>query len=265
MRNKLLALILATLLLFPNLAITASALSGKSEQWYIKHSIDHNAPVCDARFSGIGEYCAYYLGPDNLPGDQSKKIYLTFDLGYVNDSVLKILDTLREKGVHAAFFILGHVARKDGDVLKRMIEDGHLICNHTSNHIDVSTASKEEFLGEIQALEGEYTKATGEKISMFFRPPEGKFSKQSLEWAKEAGYVTVFWSFAYYDWDNQKQPAKTWAIEKILKHAHAKEILLLHPTSSTNAEILGDVIDLLLKEGYDFGSLNDLILRTSDK
>lgn len=262
MFRRLFSLILSVILLWMPLAHSVSAKDNESYQWFIKHAQNHETPSCDKRLANIADKGGYYLGPEALPGDNSKKIYLTFDLGYINDNVIRILDTLKEKGVHAAFFILGHVANKEPEILKRIYSDGHLICNHTFHHTDVSKASKEEFLAELHTLEEAYSCATGNRLSMFFRPPEGKFSMQSLEWALEAGYVTVFWSFAYFDWDNNKQPDPSWALNKMLKHTHKREILLLHPTSNTNADILGDFIDACRKDSFEFGSLNDLILRT---
>lgn len=261
MCKRLFSCLLAFLFAFTAPSIMTKA-EEAGEQWYIRHTDNHTAPSCDARLTDLNQYGAYYLGPEGLPNSNEKKLYITFDLGYVNENVIKIMDVLRDKGVHAAFFILDHVADKNADILKQLEEDGHLICNHTANHIDVSKATKEQFLKEITAMEQSYTEATGNRLSMFFRPPEGKFSKDSLIWAKEAGYITVFWSFAYSDWDNQKQPDPAFAKKKILKHTHPREILLLHPTSKTNADILGDLIDIWQEEGYSFGSLNDLILRT---
>ena len=104
-----------------------------------------------------------------------------------------------------------------------------------------------------------FSSSLGIKIAKFYRPPEGKFSRRDLEFAKELGYKTVFWSFAYADWDNGKQPSLEYAEKKILDNAHPGEIMLLHPTSATNAAVLDSVLTKLESEGYRFGSLNSIV------
>ena len=92
----------------------------------------------------------------------------------------------------------------------------------------------------------------------YFRPPEGRFSREMLQCVQNLGYKTVFWSFAYADWDNEKQPREEDAIRLILDNLHNGAVLLLHPTSATNAAILGRVIDAIRAEGYRFGTLDEL-------
>jgi peptidoglycan-N-acetylmuramic acid deacetylase len=192
----------------------------------------------------------------------SEKIaYLTFDAGYENGNVEKILDTLKEKGVVGAFFILKNLIDRNPDLVKRMCTEGHFVCNHTASHRDVSKfKSKDELSVELNVLNEKYKNLTGEDLKKYFRPPEGRFSKESLKFAEELGYKTVFWSFAYADWDNAKQPTPEYAKKKIYDNIHNGCVLLLHPTSSVNAEILGEVIDHMRNEGYTFGTLDDLSL-----
>ena len=140
-----------------------------------------------------------------------------------------------------------------------MVEEGHTVCNHTYHHPDMTTMqSREAFAAELAALEEAYTALTGEQMAKYYRPPEGRFNRENLVWAKELGYKTVFWSFAYADWDNAKQPDPDAAVEKILANVHNGGVILLHPTSSTNAAILGRVITTLKQEGWRFGSLDEL-------
>ena len=209
--------------------------------------------------SFIEDYGGYYVDKKHGDGVADKVIYLTFDAGYENGNVEKIVDVLGAEGVPAAFFVLDNLITKNKALVMRMIEEGHLVCNHTSKHLDVTKCKTvDEFKAELEALERVYEDTTGMKMPKYFRPPEGKFSKQSMEFAEALGYKTIFWSFAYADWDNNSQPSLEEAKKKILSNHHNGEIMLLHPTSATNAAILGDLIDELRALGYRFGSLDEL-------
>ena len=116
----------------------------------------------------------------------------------------------------------------------------------------------EKFSLELQKLNESYKELTGENLKTYYRPPEGRFSLQNLSFASACGYKTVFWSFAYADWDNAKQPSAEFAKKKILDNVHNGCVMLLHPTSAVNAQILGEVIDIMRSEGYEFGTLDDL-------
>lgn len=225
-----------------------------SYSWYCAHVKDHKKPVCGAEMNFIDEYSGFYIGK----GDE-KVVYLTFDAGYENGNVARVLDTLKKEQVPGAFFILGHLIEAEPGLVKRMSEEGHLVCNHTYHHKDMSRiTSEEDFTAELTSLENAYRELTGEELAEYYRPPEGRFSKQNLAWAEEMGYSTVFWSFGYPDWDNAKQMSPAAAKEKILSNLHPGAVLLLHPTSATNAEILGDVIREIRQAGYRFGTLDEL-------
>ena len=154
--------------------------------------------------------------------------------------------------------MLEHVVRSNSELIKRMKAEGHLICNHTANHPNLANAPKEKIAAELQQLEDAVTAVTGECCAPYFRPTEGSFSRAMLETVQELGYQTVFWSFAYADWDNQHQPAPRAALQKILANMHNGAVLLLHPTSETNAIILKELIDTLKNQGYRFGTLEEL-------
>lgn len=224
--------------------------------WYCKRTSDHTQPTLDKNMEFIEKYNAYYVGKSE--GD--KVIYLTFDAGYENGNVEKILDVLRKENVSGAFFVLEHLIKKNTDLILRMANEGHTVCNHTATHKDMSRIdSKQEFASELSRLENVYRECTGREMAKIYRPPEGRFSESNLRFADELGYATVFWSFAYADWDNSHQMSESAAKKKILDNVHDGEIMLLHPTSSTNAKILGDVIKELKLQGYRFGSLEELI------
>lgn len=236
-----------------------NASAAQSFSWYCVRNTEHKQPVADANMRFVEDYGGYYVDKKHGDDCEEKVVYLTFDAGYENGNVEKILDVLKQKQAPAAFFILTNLVVKNTALVKRMSDEGHLVCNHTSKHPDVSKyTSLEELSAELDALEKTYTEYTGLKLSPYFRPPEGRFSIDTLKYAEELGYKTVFWSFAYADWDNDNQMCDYAAKKKILDNIHNGAILLLHPTSETNAAILGDVIDELRAQGYRFGTLDEL-------
>lgn len=230
--------------------------------WFCAHRKDHLQPKADPSIAFIDEYNGYYIDKNHGDNCQEKVIYLTFDAGYENGNVERILDTLKSENAPAAFFILGHMIEKETELVMRMQNEGHLVCNHTFTHKSMVNKDKETFCAELERLEQACIEKTGKAIDKFYRPPEGKFDEASLKYASEMGYKTVFWSFAYDDWDNARQMSTERAKNKILDNIHNGEIMLLHPTSSTNAEILGDVISELKSQGYRFGTLNELVCDT---
>ena len=226
----------------------------KGYDWYFKQNDNHTQPIIFENKDFPNKYGTLSLGsPDE------KVVYLTFDSGYINENVLKILDILKEQNVPGAFFILPHLILKSTDVVKRMIEDGHIVANHTYSHRDMSKVTdKAAFLKELTDLEALYTEYTGKEMAKYYRPPSGRFSEQNLKYSYEAGYYPTFWSFAYHDWDNDNQKEPEWAKKKILDNVHNGMVMLLHPNSATNAAILSEVIDELKEQGYRFGTLDEL-------
>ena len=232
---------------------------GESLSWYCVRNKEHKQPRADANMSFIENYGGYYVDKKHGDGDDDKVIYLTFDAGYENGNVAKILDVLKEQNVPAAFFVLDNLITQNKALIMRMLGEGHLVCNHTSKHLDVTKCKNiDEFKRELESLENVFKEVTGKEMPKYFRPPEGKFSEKSMQYASELGYKTIFWSFAYADWDNGAQPPLDVAKEKILANVHNGEIMLLHPTSATNAAILADVIRELKAQGYRFGTLDEL-------
>lgn len=183
--------------------------------------------------------------------DGKKTIYLTFDQGYENGYTAKILDTLKEKKVKATFFVLQDYAEKNPDLIKRMIDEGHTVGNHSVSHPSMPNISIDEAKEEIMGLHNYIKEKFGYEMNEF-RPPKGEFSERILQLANECGYKTVMWSFAYADWDVNNQPNESEALKKVTDAKHNGAIYLLHSVSATNANILGDVIDNLKNEGYEF-------------
>ena len=238
--------------------ISNSALAdNKSERinWFYKTEANNTRPnILDGALNSDDLKGALYLGPEN-----DKTVYLTFDAGYSNENVEKTLDVLKKHNIRAAFFILPGIIKNSKTVVQRMIDDGHLICNHTTSHGDMSKITDiQSFENELCGVETLFEETFSHKMEKYFRPPEGAFSKTTLEFCRELGYTPVFWSFAYADWDNGKQPDPEKAKSKILSQLHDGMVLLLHPTSKTNADILDSVITEIRARGYSFGTLDDL-------
>ena len=226
--------------------------------WYIKRrGID--APRFPNEAEKIKEYGAFYI--DEGVSDKKRVIYLTFDAGYENGNVERILDVLRDEQVTAAFFLLDNIILKNTDLVRRMTDEGHLVCNHTKNHKNLSLSTFDEISKNLRALEMIYEEKTGREMSKYFRFPEGSYSVEALKCVNSLGYKTIFWSFAYDDWDNTRQMSADKAIKKVLQNTHNGAIMLFHPTSRINAEIFPTLIKEWKKMGYSFGTLDELTSR----
>lgn len=240
------------------IALNGISVSAKECYWYCKRNAEHKQPTCDAEFEFVENNGGIYVDKSHSDTVEDKVIYLTFDVGYENGNVGKILDALRDEDVRGSFFILENVIKREPDLVARMENEGHIVCNHTLNHKNLVGASAELVKKEVLGLEESYEKLTGKKISKFFRPPEGTFDEQLLKRISELGYTTVFWSFAYADWDNNAQMSEEAALKKILDNVHNGEIMLLHPTSATNAKIMRSLIKELKGQGYRFATLDEI-------
>lgn len=257
MRTKIFSFAVVVLLTL-SLCFSVGA-RGEAMGWYCARNKEHKQPLFDERLSYVEEYGGYYI--DKRHGDESTErvIYLTFDAGYENGNVERILDVMKAENVKGAFFILGNLISKNPELVRRMADEGHTVCNHTNRHRDMTTVrSADEFRAELESLESLYREEIGGEMAKYYRPPEGRFSEQTMRYASELGYKTIFWSFAYADWDNAKQPSPEAAKKKIMDNIHNGAVILLHPTSSTNAEILGELISELKGQGYRFGTLDEL-------
>lgn len=226
--------------------------------WYCVHRKDHKQPQIGTDISFVEQYGGYYIDRNHGDDCDDKVIYLTFDAGYENGNIEKILDAMKEENVTGAFFILGNLVKTNPDLVTRMFNEGHFVCNHTFSHKTMAGKSRSEIEAELSKLENTCKEITGYDIAKYYRPPEGKFDEGSLACINELGYKTIFWSFGYDDWDNNRQMSPEKAKNKILSNIHNGEIMLLHPTSATNAAIMGDIIRELKAQGFRFGSLDEL-------
>ena len=237
--------------------LQSGAVTSTEMHWYCTRQKAHRQALAAPELRFVEECGGYYIDHAHGDGAEEKVVYLTFDAGYENGNVEQILNTLKETGTPAAFFVLKHLVSANTDLLRRMNEEGHLVCNHTATHPNLANASKEKIKSELQELEQACEEA-GIRTAPYFRPPEGSFSKELLLCAKELGYKTIFWSFAYADWDNARQMTPEKALRCVMDNIHNGAVLLLHPTSATNAKILPQVIAELKAQGYRFGTLDEL-------
>ncbi|MBQ3356324.1 MAG: delta-lactam-biosynthetic de-N-acetylase [Oscillospiraceae bacterium] len=222
--------------------------------WGLSFRTEGEPPVGNADSASLQQYDAAYIGDT-----KEKVIYLTFDAGYENGCTAQILDVLKQHGVKAAFFLVGNYMEQNSELVKRMTEEGHIVGNHTYHHWDMSRiGDRETFREELQSLETLYTQITGQTMQKYYRPPQGIYSEENLRMAQELGYRTVFWSLAYVDWLNDRQPTSEEAFSKLIPRIHSGAIVLLHSTSKTNAAILDDLLTQWEALGYRFGTLDEV-------
>lgn len=228
--------------------------SSAGENWGLSFTEEGTAPTGNATCEELKKYHAGYLDETD-----EKVIYLTFDAGYENGNMPAILEALKKHHVSATFFVVGNFLETSPELTRQILEEGHTVGNHTYHHPDMSQIStKESFQEELNKTEELFREITGEEMSHFYRPPQGKFSVQNLQMASEMGYRTFFWSLAYVDWIQDDQPTKEEAFDKLLTRIHPGAVVLLHSTSSTNAEILDELLTKWEEMGYHFGSLEQL-------
>ncbi|PMC36682.1 delta-lactam-biosynthetic de-N-acetylase [Bacillus sp. UMB0899] len=235
---------------------TAHAVSNKPIHWGFKKSQNHEPASAGKELDELlDKYGSFYMG------DTSKKeIYLTFDNGYENGYTEKVLDVLKERKVPATFFVTGHYLDREPDLVKRMVDEGHIIGNHSWYHPDLTTQSDAELKKELESVQIKVEELTDQKGMSYLRPPRGIFSERVIKDAKELGYTSVFWSLAFVDWKVNDQKGWRYSYDNIMKQIHPGCILLLHTVSKDNAEALDNAIVELRKQGYTFKSLDDLML-----
>ena len=233
---------------------SAISVSSQSSGWGLSFQEEGKRPVGNASIEELKKYNSFYAEDTD-----EKKLYLTFDAGYENGNTPAILDALKKHGAPATFFVVGNFISENPDLIRRMDTEGHIVGNHTMTHPDMSKIStQEDFQKELSGVEDIYKDITGKEMTRFYRPPQGIYSTQNLSMAKELGYATFFWSLAYVDWYQDNQPDPQEAIDKLTSRIHPGAIVLLHSTSSTNAQILDELLDKWETMGYRFCSLTEL-------
>jgi len=231
-----------------------TGLSNTKIEWGIQRKDNHEQPDLGAKNKElISKYNGMALG-----NREKNYIYLTFDLGYEAGYTSKILDSLKENNVQGTFFVTAHYVNTASDLVKRMIDEGHIVGNHTVNHKSMPSLKDEELKEELMKLHQVVYEKYGYEMK-YMRPPKGEFSERTLSLCKNLGYKTVMWSFAYVDWEENNQPSEEEAMNKIIPNLHNGEIMLLHATSKTNADIMNKMIKKVQEEGYEFRSLENFI------
>lgn len=224
-----------------------------SASWGLSFQNQGDTPIGNDTKEKLSKSNAYYVG------DEDKKvIYLTFDAGYENGNMPAILDALKKHNVCATFFVVGNFMESNRELLNRMVSEGHIIGNHSYSHPDMTTLGDEKFSEELKKNEEVYKEITGQDMPKVYRPPQGKYNDYTLDMAKKMGYKTYFWSLAYVDWYDDKQPSKEEAFSKLLSRIHPGAIVLLHSTSRTNGEILDELLTKWEEMGYSFGRITDI-------
>lgn len=234
---------------------SSQGLSNKKIGWGIKRETDHKQPDVGTTNKQILEkYDGICMG-----NSEEKYVYLTFDNGYEAGYTPKLLDILKENNVKAAFFITAHYLNTQPELVQRMINEGHIVGNHTVNHKSMPDLDDEKIKSEIMDLH----KAVYEKFGYemkYMRPPMGEYSERTLEITRSLGYTTTMWSFAYDDWNEQKQGREEYGKTKVISNVHNGAIILLHANSVDNSNILDSCIKEIKNMGYEFKSLDEFKL-----
>lgn len=226
--------------------INISSFSNNKVIWGPGRGENHSRPADPVKLQEkYGDRDAHFIMSDE------KFICLTFDEGYENGYTPAILDTLKEKSVRAVFFVTYDFVKDNPDLIERMIDEGHIIGNHTYRHYTLDEVSESEATEEIVFLDN-YMKENFKYRMTLFRFPKGEFSEKTLALANSLGYKSVFWSFAYADWDVQNPGNPAECLKTVTDNIHNGEIMLLHAVSAANAQILGDIIDTAQNQGYQF-------------
>ena len=230
----------------------SSQISNKKISWGIRRNNTHDQPdVGSANKKILEENNGICLG-----SKEEKTIYLTFDNGYEAGYTNKILDALKSNGVKATFFITAHYLNTAQELVERMINEGHIVGNHTVNHKSMPEITDEEIKEEVMKLHQAVFEKSGYEMK-YIRPPKGEFSERTIIEANNLGYKHVMWSFAYVDWEEKNQPSEEKAKKTILDNLHNGEIMLLHGNSKTNADILDTIIKGIKEQGYQIKSLDE--------
>lgn len=226
-----------------------------SEDWGLSFGESGTQPVGNAKPEDLAWYDAYYVDPQ-----EEKILYLTFDCGYENGNTEPILEALKKHNAKGTFFVVGHYLETAPDLVKRMVEEGHTVGNHTYHHPDMASISDmAAFQKELDDVANLFQEITGIPLSPYYRPPQGKCNTQNLKMAQELGYYTIFWSLAHVDWNQDNQPSHGESLDKLTSRIHPGAIVLLHNTSQTNGEILDELLTRWEDMGYSFRPLSELV------
>ena len=236
-------------------ATSVAAMSNKKIGWGIKRAENHEQPdLGSSNLKLLQEHNGIGMG-----NNKDKYVYLTFDNGYEAGYTSELLDILKENNVKAAFFITAHYLNTAPDLVQRMINEGHIVGNHTVNHKSMPDLDDEKIKEEIMNLHTVVYQKFNYEMK-YIRPPMGEFSERTLEIMKNLGYTTTMWSLAYDDWDENKQGREAYGKNKVISNIHNGAIILLHANSIDNCNILDNCIKEIKQMGYEFKSLDEFRL-----
>ncbi len=229
-------------------------LSNAKIGWGLKRNSSHQQPEMSSSTNKLfGRFGAYWVGkPDE------KVVYLTFDEGYENGYTPSILDTLKANDVKAAFFVTGHYLKSQPDLVRRMVEEGHIVGNHTDTHPSLPDIPDEKIKQELQVVEKSYAGITGQKDMKYLRPPKGEYSERTLALTRELGYHNIFWSMAFVDWVPMPGGPEE-AHRSVLDNLHNGALILLHAVSKDNTEAMDRILKDIKAQGYAFKTLDELV------
>jgi peptidoglycan/xylan/chitin deacetylase (PgdA/CDA1 family) len=185
--------------------------------------------------------------------EERKRIALTFDDGPHPEYTVQLLDGLKERGVQATFFVTGEHASLHPDIIQRMHEEGHLIGNHTYNHVKLQNDNRLEYKKELLMTNAVLQEITGEEV-LYVRPPYGIWDR-SFE--KELNMFPVLWTIDPTDWYCLNADTVT---RRVVKKAKENAIILLHDYYQTSIEAALRIVDELQKEGYEFVTVDQVLL-----
>ena len=232
-----------------------SELDNNKEGWWFIRNTDQVPSGSGEQFD-ISEYQGYFRNKEVEDGD--KVVYMTIDCGYGSANTPEMLDIFKKHDVKVMFFVTKYFIDSSPEYVRRMVEEGHMVGNHSVTHANLTKLTDEEVYKEIIDCEEAFFEVTGKQMDLYFRPPEGAYSKRTMQITEDLGYKTIFWSIAYNDYDKNNQPGKAYVIDHFNAHHHNGAIPLMHNDSQSNLEAMDDVLTFLKEQGYRFGTLDEL-------
>ncbi|MFD2045291.1 delta-lactam-biosynthetic de-N-acetylase [Ornithinibacillus salinisoli] len=254
--NKKRSILLITCMFFLSFSMNHIDVQAKGYGWGFKKNSNHEIPDVGIYRDILKKYGAYYVDDSG-----EKNVYLTFDNGYEQGYTNEVLDVLKKENVPATFFVTGHYVTSQPELIKRMVNEGHIVGNHSYHHPDFTIVTKDVMKRELESLEKAVANVSDQKDMKYLRPPKGMFNEETLQWSNELGYIQVFWSLAFIDWNTDSQRGWQFAFDQIMKQIHPGAIILLHAVSEDNAKALEHLIKELREEGYTFKSLDDFVIK----
>lgn len=229
-------------------------LDGTRNSWWFRRKTNQVPSGSGEKFK-IAEYDGYYRN-ENVT-EEEKVIYITIDCGYGSSNTPVMLDIFKKHDVKVTFFVTEFFVDANPEYLNRMLDEGHMVGNHSVSHADMTKLTEQEVYDEIIGCEDAFYEATGQQINMFFRLPGGAYSKKVMQMIEDLGYQTMFWSIAYNDYDKDNQPTVEWILEHFETYHHNGALVLMHNDSDGNRDAMDQVLTYLKEQGYRFGTLNE--------